>query len=120
MCGFYISALLKDSHVLELSTRLTSTQDLLNLGINGLKLPRHTIQSAVHNHKDSIQDAAYDVLTKWANQQDNESAAYANITAALDKCQMNQLAAELRNWVEIKDDEGPITQEGVVTIFLNG
>ena len=95
-----ISAELEDSHILELSTRIISTQDLLNVGINGLNLPRHTIQSAVHNHKDSIQEAAYIVLTTWANQQETTAEAYINIIAGLKQCKMNQLATELRQWVE--------------------
>ena len=84
--------MLEDAHILELSTRISSTQDLLNLGINGLNLPRHTIQSAVHYHKDSIQEAAYTVLTSWANQQETVAEAYINIVAALKQCKMNQLA----------------------------
>ena len=92
--------MLEDSHILELSTRITSTPDLLNIGINGLNLPRHTIQSAVHNHRDSIQEAAYTVLTSWANQQETKTEAYLNIIAALKQCKMNQLATELRQWVE--------------------
>ena len=95
-----IEGVLEDAHILELSTRIISTQGLLNVGINGLSLPRHTIQSTVHNHKDSIQEAAYTVLTTWANQQETVAEAYINIVAALNQCKMNQLATELRQWVD--------------------
>ena len=98
--NIHISAQLEDTHILEPSTRITNTQDLLNLGIKGLKLPRHIIQSAVHNHKHNIQEAAYAVLTTWANQQETVLEAYVNIMAALKNCKMNQLATELRQWVE--------------------
>ena len=96
----HIVGVLEDSHILELSTRISSTQDLLNVGIYGLNLPRHTIQSAVYNHKDSIQEAAYTVLTTWANQQETKAEAYLNIITAFKKCKMNQLATELRQWVD--------------------
>ena len=54
----------------------------------------------MHNHKDSIQEAAYTVLTTWASQQETKAKAYINTVAALKKCEMNQLATELREWVE--------------------
>ena len=95
-----ISAELEDSHVLELSTRITNQQELMNLGINGLNLPRHTVQSAVYNNRNSIQDAAYAVISGWALQHKTKSKAYVNIIPCLQKCKMTQLATELRKWVE--------------------
>ena len=92
--------MLEDSHVHELSTRITNQQDLMNLGINGLKLPRHTIQSALYNHRDSIQGAAYAVILDWMKQQDTRTEAFANIIDCLQKCKMNQLATELWQWAE--------------------
>ena len=84
----------------KLSTRITDRQELLNLGIIGLQLPRHIIQSALYNDRNSIQDAAFTVISDWVKQQKTRSEAYANITGCLQKCKMKQLATELRQWVE--------------------
>ena len=68
----------------------------MNLGINGLNVPRHTIQSVVFN----IKDAAHAVLSEWALQYKTKSKAYVNIIAGLQKCKMLQLLTELRQWAE--------------------
>ena len=108
---FYFTAELEDFHVVELSTRITSAQELLNLGIKGLNLPRHSIQSALYNHKDSIQDAAYTVISDWVKQYQHASEAYFNILASLQKCKMNQLASQLREWAEGPYSTWLITKE---------
>ena len=107
----HISAELKDSHLVELSTRITSQQELMNLGIKGLNLPRHTIQSALYNHRDSIQDAAYAVISDWVLQYETRSKAFATLVACLQKCKMRQLATELRLWVEGADSTQEISKE---------
>ena len=96
----YISAALEDSHILELSTRITNQQDLMNLGINGLNLPRHNVQSALYNHRNSIQDAAYAVISDWAQKHESKPKALENIITSLQKCQMIHLAIELRQLAE--------------------
>ena len=78
---------------------MTSEQDLMNLGIKGLNIPRHKIQSTIHD-KDSINDAAHHVISTWVGQQNNRSEAYLNLISGLQKCRMNQLASELKQWVE--------------------
>ena len=72
----------------------------MNLGIKGLNLPRHTIQSAVYYNKDYIQDAAHAVISEWALQCRDHSVAYRNMIAGLQKCKMTDLATELRQWAE--------------------
>ena len=96
----HISAELEDAHVLELSKKFTNLQDLRTLGINGLNLPMETIDAALYDNRDRIQDMAYSVLSEWAKQQQTKSKAFANIIACLRKCQMIELANELRQWVE--------------------
>ena len=96
----HISAELEDAHILELSKKFTNLQDLRTLGINGLNLPMETIDAALYDNRDRIQDMAYSVLSEWAKQQQTKSKAYANIIACLRKCQMIGLANELRQWVE--------------------
>ena len=53
---------LEDSHVLNLSQRITSEQELRDLGTKALKVPEHIINTALYNHRTSINDAAHDVL----------------------------------------------------------
>ena len=96
----HISAELQDVHILQLSTKITNLQELMNLGINGLNVPRHTIQSALYNNRHNINDAAHAVISDWALQYETKSMAYVNIIAGLQKCKMLQLATELRQWAE--------------------
>ena len=79
---------------------ISNQQDLMKLAINGLKLPRDTVQSALYNNRNSIQDAAYAVISDWALQHRTKSKAYENIIASLQKCEMIHLAIELRQWAE--------------------
>ena len=72
----------------------------MDLGIKGLNLPSHTIQSAVYNNKDCIQEAARAVISDWALQYETKSMAYVSMIAGLQKCKMNQLASEMRQWAE--------------------
>ena len=113
-----ISAELEDSHILELSKRITSKQELMNLGIKGLNLPRHTIQSAVYNNKDCIQDAAHAVISDWAQKHETKSMAYENIIASLQKCKMNQLASEMRQWAESAAFTEDISQQSKFKVFF--
>ena len=71
----------------------------------------HKIQSELYNHKESIQDAAYAVISDWVKQYQHASEAYVNILASLEKCKMNQLASQLRKWAEVASDTGQITKE---------
>ena len=90
----------------------------MNLGINGLNLPRHTIQSAVYNHRDNIKDAAHAVLSEWALQHKTKSMAYASMIAGLQKCKMIQLATELRQWAEGEAFTEQISKQSKFDVFL--
>ena len=56
--GFYFADCLTDKHVLELSKRVTSSLELEDLGIKGLRLPEHVIRTALHNHRTDIKSVA--------------------------------------------------------------
>ena len=88
---------LEDSHILDLSKRITSEEDLLTLGIKGLALPKFKIRSALYDNK-HIQSAAYEVLSFWRQKYESSHEAFQNLIAALVKAEMNQLAAELQEW----------------------
>ena len=88
---------LEDSHILDLSKRITGEEELLTLGIKGLELPDFKIKSALYDNK-QIQSAAYEVLSSWRQQYENSQEAFQNLIAALVKVEMNQLAAQLQEW----------------------
>ena len=93
-------ALLTISHILDLSQRITSQNDYLDLGVTVLQLPDYQVDSIWTNHKPSVNLAARELLQTWVKNQTNEHEAYTNLIASLRRCQMNQLAAELQQWVE--------------------
>ena len=92
----FLSDELDDSHVFELSRRITSESELMNLGINGLKLREYIIDAALFRHPKDIQDAAHDVLTEWVQRQSNRVDAYHSLLRCLKQCEMNQLARDLQ------------------------
>ena len=96
----FISDTLEDSHILNLSQRITSEQDLRELGIRVLGLQEHITNTALYNHRTSIQDAAHDVLSTWRKQYQSSQEAYMDLKTGLKRAQMHQLAAQLRKWVE--------------------
>ena len=107
----YIVDTLEDSHVLNLSQRITSEQDLRIFGTNGLRVPEHVIDTALYNYRTCIQDAAHSVLSMWLKQQPNRQEAYMNLQAGLKRAQMNELAALVRKWVGAVEDASQITDE---------
>ena len=85
--------------MLELSKRIAGNRDLKDLGIKGLELPGYEIKAALRN-KGEIQEATYHVLSRWLEKQKSREEAYINLIAGLRKCEVNQLAGELEQWVE--------------------
>ena len=102
---------LEDLHVLNISQRVTSEQELRNLGTKALKVPEYIIDTALYNHRTSIQDAAHDVLSTWRKQYQSSQEAYLDLLAALKRAKMNQLATQLRMWVQGTEDVSQISDE---------
>ena len=95
-----------DSHILHLSHQITSEEELRDLGTIGFKLEKSIIDNALFDHRTSIQGAAHGVLHRWVNMQTRgREEAYVNLLEALRECQMNQLAACLRELVEGPEDD---------------
>ena len=88
---------LEDSHILNLSEKITSDEELMKLGVKGLELPDFKIKSALYDNK-HIQSAAYEVLSAWRKQYESSQEAFQNLIAALVKVEMKQLVAELQEW----------------------
>ena len=97
------SVSLADSAVLDLSKRIISEAELVELGVNLLKLPEYTIQAALHDKK-KIQSATYELLRTWlhaqTDRQTDRREAYTVLNAALRAAGMHQLVGLLRQWVE--------------------
>ena len=68
---------LESGHILELSKRIENRQQLMDLGIKALKPPDFRIRAALYGHKDSIQDAAHEIIRRWSQQQPTQKEAYA-------------------------------------------
>ena len=99
MFGIYIAGTLEDSHILDLSRRITCEDELMELGVKVLKLSDFKIKSALHNKK-PIQLAAHELLSTWFKQQSDRQTADTALHVALRKCDGFQfMAAELKQWV---------------------
>ena len=69
----------------------------MTLGIKVLRQRDFKIKSAITNARE-IQDAVYDVLSAWFQQQENRGEAYISLYTGLRENGMNQLATELKQW----------------------
>ena len=94
---------LQDEHILELSKRIPNDDELMELGIKVLAFPKDTIKQTRHDHRDSIQAATHKLLSKWLSQQQSRQQAYIHLQSGLKRAKMNQLASNLRVWVEGMD-----------------
>ena len=81
----------------------------MEFGVKVLMFEEDTIKAAMFDHRDSIQAATHKLLSKWLNQQPNRREAYMNLRVGLKRAQMNQLANDLRLWVEGPAEESQIT-----------
>ena len=91
----FFQGTLEDGHVVLLSQKITSGEQLRLLGINALGLKSAVVETALYDHRTSIREATYQVVSTWLKQQENASEAYTNLITSLQRCQMNQLANEL-------------------------
>ena len=78
-----------------LSKEITTRSDLLTLGLNGLKLSRSVIQTALTNHQGDINSAAHSVLQKWFQEYENGEDALTDLQSVLHKSGMSNLASQL-------------------------
>ena len=116
-----IAGTLEDSHILYLSKRITSEQKLMDLGVIVLNLPDFNIKSALCDHKDSIQSAAYDVLSTWLEKQYDRQTAFTTLHAALLKCDaFRSVAAELEQWVMGTEQKSHVSQESKYKLHKTG
>ena len=81
----------------------------MEFGVKVLMFEGDTIKAAMFDHRDSIQAATHKLLSKWLNQQPNRREAYINLHTGLKKAQMNQLASDLKMWIEGPAEGSQIT-----------
>ena len=72
----------------------------MDFGIKCLSLPDFKVKTAMYDHSDSIQAATHELLFTWLKKQTDRQEAYKNLLAGLKRAEMNQLASNLRIWVE--------------------
>ena len=73
----------------ELSLRITKWTDLRILATNGLKVSEYKIDSICTDKRDSVNEAALEVLKTWLKKQKNRTEAYDNLCNALKKVEMD-------------------------------
>lgn len=95
---------LLDKHLFDLSEWISEETELVELGLR-LEVPRRKINSCVNNNSNDIQLATENVLQYWLKGQENRCEAYENLQMALRECKRNDMADELRKWVEERSTE---------------
>ena len=106
-----ISGSLLDEHILELSKRIPNGLELVDLGIKVLKLPEYVINAALYDHNNSIQEAAYQLLSMWLRGQTNRQQSYTYLYSALKEGNMGELAGLVKQMVEGLADTSPVSAE---------
>ena len=96
---------------MKIADRITSEDDLENVGVTALKIPYHKIKSALTNHSKDIQSATHDVLFTWVKSQSDRAEAFGELCTALRKCEMNLLASELKTWASTEDTPTTLSKE---------
>ena len=84
-------------HLVKLSRSITTETELRRLGIEGLRIPESNIQSALTDNRGDIRAAAYRVLSTWRKKYQDQSVAFGDLVAALEKCDMNQYTSQLES-----------------------
>ena len=66
----------------------------MDFGIKVLNFPKETIKQKRHDHRDSIQAAARELLFEWLSQQPSRHEAYMKLQTGLIRVQMDRLTVE--------------------------
>ena len=88
-----------DAHIWNLAQRIDTQQNLLDLGLNALRIPEYKVETAL-TKKNDIQLAAHRILKNWCLRYGRREEAYDNLLTGLRECGLTRLAAELSRWVE--------------------
>ena len=91
---------LQDDHIWNLAQRFKDESEILNLGLQVLKLREYQVDFIWNKRKPDANVVARELIQKWLLQFETRAEAYTSLHDALRKNDMNQLAALLRKWVE--------------------
>ena len=78
-----------------LAMKISKPSQILTLGRMGLKLSLSVVETSMHNNKDDVNMAMYDVLKQWRVSQPDAKTAYYNLCEALAVVSMNSLIHEV-------------------------
>ena len=92
---------LEDKHLFSLSQNLGNAGNLRTLAYRGLTLEHSEVESAVNNHPNDIQSAAFEVFSTWSKDQQDRTEAHIKLKSALRECDLGFLA----NILEESDDK---------------
>ena len=99
-----------DVHIWKQAERITSEQQLKDLGLKVLQIRDFKIESALTDKRD-INSAAHRVLRTWVSGQNNRCEAYTNLVSGLRSNELNALAGELTQRAEGRRKWGvPLSQ----------
>ena len=87
---------LTDSHIFEVSERVTRPRDVRRLGVE-LGLPQYAIESLLRNNLSDINEAAYRILQAWYKTQIDKREAFTKLFSALECAEMHHLVHALNN-----------------------
>ena len=85
--------MLTGQHLVMLSNKITDKQTLRMLAVVGLRMQTETVDS--HLYGNTINDAAYEVLSEWKKGQSNDEKAYSNICQALTNVKLESFIDEI-------------------------
>ena len=69
--------------VVKLAKRINDAMDLISLGTIGLDMKEEVLARHLHDKKDNINMAAYEVLKTWKASQPNRTVAFEKLCIAL-------------------------------------
>ena len=88
---------LEDKHLFSLSQNLGNTGNLRTLAYRGLALEHSQVESAINNHPNDIQAAAYEILSTWSKDQEDKAEAHIKLNSALQECDLGILTNVLED-----------------------
>ena len=81
--------------LLKLSRQITDVSNLSSLGINGLEMEASDVQILIHNDKNDISSAAFNLLTEWAKTQTDKITAWKIMQETLQRTDMTAYIAKI-------------------------
>ena len=85
---------LTNDHIGEISKRLTNKNNLRDIAYK-LKVESYVVHEALNDNRDSMRNAAEEVLHKWLLKQNNLKEAYQKMYTALKEAEMNLIIGEV-------------------------